>query len=965
MRDPAWSPDGKRLAVVVLDRIWTMQPDGRDGIELTRTPALEREPAWSSDGKRIAFAADRGDGFDLYVVSSHGGTPERVAVLEGDERWPSWTPDGRIVFANRTADDTQWDLFAIDPDLPMDKRIPVRLTQSQDDEVQPRVSPDGRRVAFASNRGSDDGDFDIWIMRLHEKNTPEETGGRLRIEAPAGQGAGPAFRFARLAGYEGHPAWSPDGTRLAYYAVRDGLGSTWVAGVAPLIEPGAGAGRAAYAAGASASAPRAPADRSGTRPVAPPVLASRHGGTVAWSPDGQTLVIGETPEPEPSYNGNPHRDHADAPALFSLGRGYQLWTVPAPRNVDEGSRAVVSPVAPSPAALARAFDGVWSTLKRLYYDSGSASVQWEALRAEYRPRAEQARTQSALEDVVDQMVAQQPLVKPPVSSSRAVVVSGHPLASAAGRQVIEQGGNIVDAAIAVSFALGVVEPDASGIGGDGQAVLYLKGMSEPTVIEFKDQTPRAATLDAPGLLRNGRLPIDGPMSVNIPGVVAGLDYLYSKYSSKQVSWADLVAPAIKYADEGFVLDATLPSSVAEGRQSFQKYTASSRIFLPSGRVPRAGDRFVNRDYAATLRTIATEGANAFYRGSIARRIAADMSVNGGLITEADLAQYRAIERKPVSGHYRGHTLFTGGPPVSAGVSLVEALQVLGNYGPRPRATVTRDADYLHYLIESWKARDRIARIADPAQWTVDFDEHLQLAHAAELFARIRRDTAARFSEDSEEIAGPPERIGSGTSGFVIADADGNMIAVTQTLSTWGGSFYVTRGLGFLYNNHLRSNRTTPGAYGQLMPLMRSNTANVPVLAFRSQDGQMAAAFAVASAGNAWIPASTYSIVTGVVDGGLSMQQAVEAPRFLVSRDPADPMGNGARVEIEDRFPRAMLQDLMTRGHRFQKIGRKGELRYGYASGVLVDTLRGRVEGGADPRRSHAAVAVEGSATLSQ
>jgi gamma-glutamyltranspeptidase len=932
MRDPAWSPDGKRLALVMLDRIWTMQPDGRDGAELTKSPAVEREPAWSPDGKRIAFAADRGDGFDLFVVNSHGGVPERVAVLDGDERWPSWTPDGRIVFANRSADTTQWDLFAIDPDVTIDKRIPLRLTQSPDDEVQPRVSPDGRRLAFASNRGNDEGDFDIWLMRLFDRNTPDDTGGR-----------GPALRFGRTPGYEGHPAWSPDGTRLAYYAVRDGLGSTWVAGVAAVSDTGAGP----------------------SRPLAPPVLASRHGGTIAWSPDGQMLAIGEIPEPEPSYNGNPQRDRAEPSALFGIGRAYQLWTVPAPRMVDEGGRSVGAPATPSPAAMTRAFDSVWSTLKRLYYDSGSNSAQWEALRAEYRPRAEQARTQPALEDVVDQMVAQQPLVKPTVSSSRAIVVSAHPLASQAGREVLEHGGSVVDAAIAVSFALGVVEPDASGIGGDGQAVLFLKGMSEPTVIEFKDQTPKAATLDAPGLLRAGRLPSAGPMSVNIPGVVAGLDYLYTKYGSKQVSWADLVAPAIKYADEGFVLDATLPSSVAEGRQSFQKFTASSRIFLPNGRVPRVGERFFNRDYAATLRTIASEGAQAFYHGSIAKRIAADMSINGGLITEADLAQYRAIERKPVSGRYRGHVLYTGGPPVSAGVSLIEALQVLGNYSAKPRASVVRDADYWHYVIESWKARDRIARIADPAQWTVDFEEHLLASHAAELFARIRRDSASRFSEDSEEVVGGPERIGSGTSGFVVADADGNMIAVTQTLSTWGGSFYVTRGLGFLYNNHLRSNRTTPGAYGQLMPWMRSNTANLPILAFRNQDGQPVPTFAVASAGNAWIPASTYSIVTAVVDGGLSMQQAIEAPRFLVARDPADPIGTGARVEIEDRFPRQVLQDLIARGHRFQKIGRKGELRYGYASGVLVDILRGRVEGGADPRRSHSAVAVEGGATLSQ
>jgi gamma-glutamyltranspeptidase/glutathione hydrolase len=342
-----------------------------------------------------------------------------------------------------------------------------------------------------------------------------------------------------------------------------------------------------------------------------------------------------------------------------------------------------------------------------------------------------------------------------------------------------------------------------------------------------------------------------------------------------------------------------------------------------------------------------------------------MQLNGGLITESDLAQYRAIERKPVSGRYRGHVLYTGGPPVGAGVSLLEALQVLGNYDPRPRSTVAGDADYWHYMIESWKVRDRITRIADPGQWAVDFEDHLKPAHAADLFTRIRRDTAARFAEDSEEVSGGPERIGSGTSGFVIADAEGNMIAVTQTLSTWGGSFYVSRGLGFLYNNHLRANRTTPGAYGQLMPLTRSSTANIPILAFREQEGQQIPRLAVASAGNAWIPASTYSIVTAILDGGMSMQQAIEAPRFLVTRDPADPGGFDARVEIEDRFPHAALQNLMARGHRFQKIGRKGELRYGYASGALVDAVKGRVEGGADPRRSHSALAVESGPALSQ
>jgi gamma-glutamyltranspeptidase len=927
MRDPAWSPDGRRLAVVILDRLWTTSPDGRDAKELTRAPGSEREPAWSHDGRHVAFASDRGHGFDLYIVDSRGGAAERVVALEGDERSPSWTPDGRLVFTHRAADEFQWDLFLVDPFGPASARRAIRLTESPDDELQPRVSST-RRLAFTSNRSNDDGDFDVWVMPL---------------DASSAAGNGRAMRLARQPGFDGYPEWAPDGERLAYFAVRDGVGSTWVTSVGP-----------GSAAGAL----------SPGRPASIPVLVSRHGGALAWSPDGRALAIGEIPEPDPGYNGTPRRDPSDPPPLFADGRAYQLWVVPAPRVIDEGARPLTPSVTPA-ASLRRAFDNVWTTLRRLYYDSGEASRAWERVRIELGPRAEQARSEQALEDVVDQMVARQPLVKPRVTSSRAVVVSAHPLASAAGRAVLERGGNVVDAAIAVSFVLGVVEPDASGIGGDGQAVLYLNGMAGPTVVDFKDQTPSGATLDNPRIFRGTRLVGDGPLSANIPGVVAGMDHLYSRYGSGRVSWAELIAPAVAHADQGFILDQTLPSSLSEGRQYFQKYAAAARIFLPGGRVPRAGERFVNRDYAATLRLIASEGAETFYRGNLARRIAADMHANDGLITYEDLAQYRAIERRPVAGTYRGHVLVTGGPPVAVGVALLETFQVLGNYTPGAGATPAGDADYWHYLIESWKLRDRVARVADPVQWPVDYEEHLEPEHAARLFARIDPRSAGVFPEDSDEVGGGPERIGSGTSGFVVADANGNMIAVTQTLSTWGGSFYVSRGLGFLYNNHLRSSRTAPDSYGHLKPLTRSSTANVPMLVFRDQEGRLAPRLAVASAGNAWIPASTYSIVAAVLDGGMSMQQAIEAPRFLVTRDPANVSGRGARVEIEDRFPRTILQELAARGHRFHKIGRKGELRYGFASGALIDERTGTVEGGADPRRSHAAAAVESGATGSQ
>src|SRR4030095_5538696 len=155
------------------------------------------------------------------------------------------------------------------------------------------------------------------------------------------------------------------------------------------------------------------------------------------------------------------------------------------------------------------------------------------------------------------------------------------------------------AAIATAFALGVVEPDASGLGGDGQAILFLKGLAEPVVVEYKDMTPGHATADNPKIFTpaGGRTAPDGPTVANIPGIPAGLDLLYKKYGSKKIAWADLIAPAIKLADEGYILDEALPTTIAEGRESFAKYPESAKIYLPDGKIPKAGDRFFNHDLA--------------------------------------------------------------------------------------------------------------------------------------------------------------------------------------------------------------------------------------------------------------------------------------------------------------------------------------------------------------------------------
>jgi gamma-glutamyltranspeptidase len=975
VREAAWSPDNRRIAVSWLDVIWTMTPEGKSAKRLVSQPGTwiaERDPVWSPDGRTVVFAASTNGEFDLWAAPAGGGAARRLTTAAGDERWPSFTRDGRVVFSHRQARG-DWQLVAIAAE---GRGEMTKLTPDDQVEWQGRVSPDGTRIAFVSTREAEpNNDADVWVREL---------------TAPGG-GAPRAVRVTRAPGVESHPAWADDNARVAYAASRAGQWGVWVS---PVPDPGPASGSrdggdgAQGRAGGARGGPRGGGRGRGGAADGPSleVLASRHGGVPAWSPDGEMLLIATFTTAGGGYNGNPRRSDDDPPAALVSGSQHELWRVAAPRAIDENAAELSLP-APDGARWTSAFDQVWQTMKSLYYTSGPSAAAWDALRERYRPQMAQAEDLATAEAIIDRMIAEQPLMKPALESPRAMVSSGHRLASAAGALVLEQGGNVVDAGIAVSFVLGVVEPDASSIGGDGQAILFLRGMTEPVVVEYKDMTPSRATSDNPKLFTptGSRTASDGPSVANIPGVVAGLDLLYRKYGSRKVQWADLIAPAIKAAEEGFILDEALPTTIAEGRESFAKYPEAAKIFLPAGKVPRPGDRFVNRDYAETLRTLAREGGQSFYTGAIARRIAEDMAANGGVITYEDLAQYRAIERKPLSARFRGHLVFTPPPPVSTGLQVAETLQILDGYRPRPGARATTDADYLHHAIEAWRVRDGGARIADPERWPVDLGNHLDPAHTLERFKLIdpkkvfsgagggRGGAVVPALEDrapSGEFIAPAlgdgpasavetRRVQTGTTAFVVADAEGNMIAFTQTLSTWGGNYYVSKGLGFIYNDHFRGGAGR-GGFGSMLPLMRSSTTSVPTLVFAPAEidpGRYGIPgyvprLAVGCAGNAWIPASVYSIILNVVDGQMTAQQAIEAPRFLIGG------GGGGRsnVQIEDRLPRGILDDLESRGHSFTKVGRKGEVKYGYAALAVVNAAKGTVEGGADPRRSHATAA---------
>jgi gamma-glutamyltranspeptidase len=961
MRDPAFSPDGRRIVVSWLEQVWTMTPEGKDAKRVVTASATwisERDPAWSPDGREIAFAADTDGAFDVYIAPAAGGAARKVTTLPGDERWPSWTRDGRLVFSHRpTGGD--WALHAV---AVAGTGAPTKLSPEGSVEWQGRVAPDGAQVAFLSTREPEAGDgVDVFVRTLAAE--PRTT------------------RLTRGGGEERGLAWAPDSRRVSFAATRPGQGAgVWVAELAPTPAPATGGAPT----GGGEDGPPAGGGRAGGQggrgggagaPQAPLVqLASRNAGQSAWSPDGATMLIATEAAAAGAYNGNPQRRDDDVPSAFVEPESLRVWRVQAPRAIDAGAATMAAPV-PQAGQFVSQFDRAWQTVKSLYYREGASGAAWDALRAKYRPEALAAKSAREVEDVVDRMVAEQPLIKSSAEKTTGAISSGHPLASAAGARMLELGGNIVDAIVATSFALGVVEPDASGIGGDGQAILFLKGMKEPIVIEYKDMTPARATFDNPKIFTptGQRTASDGPSVANIPGVVAGLDLMFQKYGSKKVTWAQVLQPAIELAEQGYILDEALPTTIETGRERLAKYPEAAKIYLPGGKVPKAGDRFINKDYAETLKVLAKEGGQSFYRGSIARKIAEDMAANGGIISLEDLAQYRAMERTPLSGRYRGHLVYSVGAPVSTGLQLIETLQILDHYQPKPGARYTTDADYLHHVIEAWRVRDGGAQIADPERWPVDYGNHLEPGHALDRFKLITPNKAyvpPAGGRGRGAGPGPMElspldpgfttgqngrEIQTGTTSFAGADAEGNMVAVTQTLSTWGGNFYVSKGLGFLYNDHFRGGRGT--GYGSMLPLQRHSSTSVPTLVFAPSETDpgrygipgFTPKLAVGAAGNAWIPASVYNIILNVVDGGMSAQHAIEAPRMLIGN-----AANGSRVTIEDRIPRTLLERLEAMGHSFAKIARKGEVGQGYAAVAIVNAAKGTAEAGAEPRRSHGA-----------
>ena len=397
----------------------------------------------------------------------------------------------------------------------------------------------------------------------------------------------------------------------------------------------------------------------------------------------------------------------------------------------------------------------------------------------------------------------------PVAARHGMVASDQALATRIGLDILKSGGNAVDAAVAVGFALAVALPNAGNLGGGGFMMVHEAKTGRDIALDFREMAPsgasRAMYLDAGGQVIDGKS-LYTHYAVGVPGTVAGLAHALQQWGTLPLS--RVVAPAAELAEQGYPVSETLAKVLAQERKTFAPWPASQAIFWKNGTPLRQGERLVQRDLAASLRLIGAQGAKAFYEGAIAHKIAAEMAPHAGAITLADLKNYRVVEREPVRGSYRGHEIVTMPPPSSGGAHLVQILNIMERWPMRDWGADS--ANSIHHMAEAMKLAyaDRAEYLGDPDFVQVPLKGLISKRYADRLAATISPDRARPASEIRPGQPQPYES--DQTTHYSVVDAAGNAVAVTYTLNTNFGSGIVARGTGILLNNEMDDFAAKPG-----------------------------------------------------------------------------------------------------------------------------------------------------------
>ncbi len=531
----------------------------------------------------------------------------------------------------------------------------------------------------------------------------------------------------------------------------------------------------------------------------------------------------------------------------------------------------------------------------------------------------------------------------PAMALHGMVVSQEAAASQVGVEVLKHGGNAVDAAVAVGFALAVTLPRAGNLGGGGFMLAHLSESKKTIAIDYRETAPALTTKDV--FLTDKGAPdreksVFSGLAIGVPGTVAGLELAWRKYGSGRFSFADLVAPAIRLARQGLTVDDDLADSLPLAASSFARHPASARIFLrPDNTLPRVGDHIALDDLAATLEIIAARGAAGFYTGPVAEKIVAAVQQAGGRMTLEDLANYRAIEREPVRGAYRGHEIVSMPPPSSGGLHVIEIANVLEGFPLSEQGF--NAAQTIHEMAEAEKLAyaDRAQYLGDPDFVKVPVAGLTSKAYAARLRAQISLDHARA----ADEVApGGPERYESDqTTHFSIVDDKGNAVSNTYTLNLSYGCGLVAEGTGVLLNDELDDFSAKPNAanvYGLVggdantpAPGKRPLSSMSPTMLFK--DGELE--LVTGAAGGPRIISIVLQMILDTVDHGLNVAEAEEAPRVHHQWRPDE-------LRIERGLSKDTIRLLQAKGH-------KVALKEPMGSAYSIARNAGTLTGASDPR----------------
>lgn len=533
-----------------------------------------------------------------------------------------------------------------------------------------------------------------------------------------------------------------------------------------------------------------------------------------------------------------------------------------------------------------------------------------------------------------------------------MVVTAGDQASEAGVAMLRRGGNAVDAAVAASFAISVIRPQSTGIGGGGFFLLYLAKTKETVAVDFRERAPLQASRDM--FIRDGKavpeLSRNGPLAVAVPGLVAGLVEVQKKYGTMPLD--EVVAPAIRLADEGFLIYPQLAGAITYRAKILGDSPATRTIYFRDDRPLREGERLVQKDLAGTLREIAKEGKDAFYTGRVAKAIVSEMKAKGGLITQEDLDAYRVLYRTPLLSSFQGGQVHSMPPPSSGGVLIQQMLNVLSGFSLKEFGFHTPKA--IHLLTETMRLafHDRARYLGDPDFGHVPITMLASEDYAASLRSKI--DLTKATPSATIPTAKPGKTESTSTTHVSIIDKEGNAVATTQTVNLYFGSGVMAPGTGVLLNDEMddfSAQVNDPNAFG----LIGENEANAiaprktplssmsPTIVTR--DGKVI--LVTGSPGGSRIISATLQVLLNVLAYNLSLPDAMFAPRIHHQWFPDDLL-----VEAKQNSqPEGLVEALQQLGHKVTVVEDKGDGRtpFGNVQALHVDISSGVITGVSDPR----------------